>query len=156
MNILIGFKLRIGNWRLSLHSAAGSTKPERGQGTKPLALPEVYRVDTEPSRPFLMRLPRTPPAPQERGAPTAPRATRGRPPGPGKAANPESAAFFRASLERLRLTQAAFIRRLAELGDDRSPITIARGVSRLATGRVPISGEMRVILNLLEREAGLQ
>jgi hypothetical protein len=58
---------------------------------------------------------------------------------------------FRARLERLSLSQSALAVRLRDLGDDRSVETILRSIQRMATGDARVSGEMKVILRLLEQ-----
>jgi len=61
----------------------------------------------------------------------------------------DDAAWFRQMLEELGHTQASFARWLAENGDNRPPVTIARGVRRMANGEARVSGEMRVILSMM-------
>lgn len=62
---------------------------------------------------------------------------------------PESAAWFRAQLAELGLTQSSFARWLQEHGDDRRLGTILRHVQRMANGEARVSGEMRVILTMM-------
>jgi hypothetical protein len=64
---------------------------------------------------------------------------------------PESAAWFRAALEALGETQASMARLMKRKGDDRQPDTIARHMRRMATGNARVSGEMRVILTMMQR-----
>jgi hypothetical protein len=64
---------------------------------------------------------------------------------------PESAAWFRAALEELGETQASKARLMKRKGDDRLPETIARHMRRMATGEARVSGEMRVILTMMQR-----
>lgn len=61
------------------------------------------------------------------------------------------AAEFRSQLENLCLTQSALAVRLRDLGDDRSVETILRSIQRMATGDARVSGEMKVILRLLQQ-----
>jgi hypothetical protein len=64
---------------------------------------------------------------------------------------PESAAWFRATLEALGETQASMARLMKRKGDDRQPETIARHMRRMANGDARVSGEMRVILTMMLR-----
>ncbi len=64
---------------------------------------------------------------------------------------PESAAWFRQALEDLGETQASMARLMKRKGDDRQPETIARHMRRMATGEARVSGEMRVILTMMQR-----
>jgi hypothetical protein len=64
---------------------------------------------------------------------------------------PESAAWFRAVLEEPGETQASMVRLMKREGDDRQPETIARHLRRMATGEARVSGEMRVILTMMQR-----
>lgn len=59
------------------------------------------------------------------------------------------AEWFRGEIADLGYTQSSLARRMAALGDTRDPKVILRGISRMATGAVAVSGEMRVILALL-------
>jgi len=63
----------------------------------------------------------------------------------------ESALFFNETLAALGDTQTGFARRLAELGDERKPVTILRHVQRIANGEAVMSAEMRVLLKLISR-----
>ncbi len=58
--------------------------------------------------------------------------------------------LFRQRLSNLGMSQSAFAVRLKQLGDSRSQETILRGVQRMATGEARVSGEMKVLLRLLE------
>ncbi len=69
-------------------------------------------------------------------------------PGRGSA---EGAAWFRERLAALNLSQGALTRLMLDLGDDRREATIARCVSRMASGEARVSGEMRALLGLLDR-----
>lgn len=57
---------------------------------------------------------------------------------------------FRNRLDALSLSQSGLAVRLRDLGDDRSVETILRSIQRMATAEARVSGEMRVILRLLE------
>ena len=63
----------------------------------------------------------------------------------------EGAAWFRERLAALGLSHGALTRLMLELGDDRQKATIARCVSRMASGEARVSGEMRALLGLLDR-----
>ncbi len=65
--------------------------------------------------------------------------------------SPESAAWLRARLVELDLTQSSLARQMVSLGDDRDLDTILRALRRMASGEARVSGEMRVILALLGR-----
>lgn len=65
--------------------------------------------------------------------------------------SPESAAWFRAALEALGETQSSMARLMKRKGDDRQPNTILRTIQRMATGEARVSGEMRVILTMMQR-----
>lgn len=68
-----------------------------------------------------------------------------------------ASAALRARLAGLALSQSALALQLRELGDDRSPDTILRSIQRMASGEARVSGEMKVILHLLEeRQMRLQ
>ncbi|MFH5927204.1 hypothetical protein [Roseomonas xinghualingensis] len=71
-------------------------------------------------------------------------------------ANPptDDAAWFRERLAALGYTQSSLAREMARMGDPRNPKVILRGISRIATGDVALSGEMRVILHLLGERPG--
>ncbi len=71
-------------------------------------------------------------------------------PGRGSA---ESAAWFRAQLAALGVGQSALARFMLEHGDDRQFGTILRSLARMATGEARVSGEMRVMLDLLKAVA---
>jgi hypothetical protein len=62
---------------------------------------------------------------------------------------PDSAAWFRAQLEALGMTQSGFAKWMKKRGDDRMPATILRHIQRMAAGEARVSGEMRVILSLM-------
>ena len=62
--------------------------------------------------------------------------------------------WFREQLKELGYTQSSFAREISEKGDPRHPEVIRRGVSRMATGVVGISGEMRVIISLMREIRG--
>jgi hypothetical protein len=75
---------------------------------------------------------------------------------PATSGNPESAAWFRAELEALGLTQTGLAKWLKKRGDDRQPATILRHVQRMANGEARVSGEMRVILSMMRSGAERQ
>lgn len=62
------------------------------------------------------------------------------------------AASFKAAIDTLDLNQSSFAGLLAELGDSRELKTILRSVQRMAGAEARVSGEMHVILTLLERD----
>jgi hypothetical protein len=68
-----------------------------------------------------------------------------------KRGTPESATFFRAALEELGENQSSFARVLQRNGDDRKPEAILRSIQRMANGEARVSGEMRVLLNVMIR-----
>lgn len=72
---------------------------------------------------------------------------------PPTTGSPESAAWFRAELEALGMTQSGLAKWLAKRGDDRKPGTILRHVQRMANGEARVSGEMRVILSMMRTGA---
>jgi hypothetical protein len=57
---------------------------------------------------------------------------------------------LRADIERLGLTQWGLARIMAQLGDPRGHHNILRCIQRMVTGDLRYSGEMRVIMRLLE------
>jgi hypothetical protein len=63
-------------------------------------------------------------------------------------------AWFREQLSQLGYTQSSFAREMSAKGDPRNLKVILRGISRMATGVVGISGEMRVILSLMREIRG--
>jgi hypothetical protein len=65
--------------------------------------------------------------------------------------SPESAAWFRQALVDLGETQSSLARLMKRKGDDRQPNTILRTIQRMATGDARVSGEMRVILTMMQR-----
>jgi hypothetical protein len=65
--------------------------------------------------------------------------------------SPQSAAWFRQALEDLGETQASLARLMKRKGDDRQPDTILRTIKRMATGDARVSGEMRVLLTMMQR-----
>ena len=67
---------------------------------------------------------------------------------PGRG-SPESAAWFRARLTELGLTQSGLARLMRDRGDDRQMGTILRTLGRMATGHARVSGEMRALLGTL-------
>ena len=69
---------------------------------------------------------------------------------------PESATWFRVTLEQLGETQASMARLMKRKGDDRKPETIARHMRRMATGEARVSGEMRMILTMMLRAKELR
>jgi hypothetical protein len=75
---------------------------------------------------------------------------------PPTTGTPEGAAWFKAQLEELGQTQSGFARWLEKRGDDRKPGTILRHVQRMANGEARVSGEMRVILNMMQAGAKKQ
>ena len=64
---------------------------------------------------------------------------------------PESAAWFRSALENLGETQSSLARLMHRKGDDRKLNTILRTIQRMAIGEARVSGEMRVILTMMQR-----
>ena len=62
----------------------------------------------------------------------------------------ESAAWFRDTLEELGHSQSSLARLMTGLGDPRPPAVILRSINRMATAQSRVSGEMRVILRLLQ------
>jgi len=68
---------------------------------------------------------------------------------PPTTGSPESAAWFRAELDALGMTQTGLAKWLQKRGDDRKPATILRHVQRMANGEARVSGEMRVILSMM-------
>jgi hypothetical protein len=75
---------------------------------------------------------------------------------PPTTGSPESAAWFKAELEELGLTQSGFAKWLKKRGDDRQPGTILRHIQRMAGGEARVSGEMRVILSMMRAGAKKQ
>lgn len=71
-------------------------------------------------------------------------------PGRGTA---ESAAWFRAKLEKLGIGQSELARLMLAHGDDRQFKTILRSLSRMASGDARVSGEMRALLGILAETA---
>jgi hypothetical protein len=66
---------------------------------------------------------------------------------------PEQAmAAFRKALEDLCETQSGLALRMHRLGDRRPLDTILRGIQRMASGETRVSGEMLVILEMMNRE----
>jgi hypothetical protein len=66
---------------------------------------------------------------------------------------PESAAWFRAELEALGQTQAGFAKWMKRRRDDRPLANIERHIQRMVSGQNRVSGEMRVILNMMRKGA---
>jgi hypothetical protein len=62
----------------------------------------------------------------------------------------EDGARFSAALEGLGHTQASFIRWMMEHGDPRSLPALQRQIGRLARGESAVSGEMWVLLGMLQ------
>lgn len=60
-----------------------------------------------------------------------------------------SAEWFVQRMKELRLGPSALARTMIGMGDDRPMHTILRGIQRMRTGKHRISGEMRVLLNLI-------
>jgi hypothetical protein len=52
--------------------------------------------------------------------------------------------------------QIGLARLMVDLGDDRELSTVARSIQRMASGEHRISGEMRALINMLNRAAQLQ
>jgi hypothetical protein len=67
-------------------------------------------------------------------------------------ADPIDAEALRASIESMSMNQSSFAGHLSELGDKRELKTILRSIQRMASADARVSGEMQVILTLLERE----
>jgi hypothetical protein len=59
---------------------------------------------------------------------------------------------LRASIDDMKMSQSGFANLLSELGDTRELKTILRSIQRMAAADARISGEMHVILTLLQRE----
>ncbi len=57
---------------------------------------------------------------------------------------------LRADIERLGLTQWGLARIMERLGDNRDHHNILRCIQRMVTGELRYSGEMRVVMRLLE------
>ena len=72
---------------------------------------------------------------------------------PATTGTPEGAAWFRAELAALGMTQSSFAKWLKRRGDDRKDATILRHVQRMANGEARVSGEMRVILSMMRAGA---
>jgi hypothetical protein len=72
---------------------------------------------------------------------------------PPTSGTPESAAWFRAEIDALGMTQTGFAKWLKRRGDDRKDATILRHVQRMANGEARVSGEMRVILSMMRAGA---
>jgi len=64
----------------------------------------------------------------------------------------EETAAFSAAIEALGDTQAKLAERMVALGDHRSFASILRSIQRMSSGEARVSGEMRVIVELLQRE----
>lgn len=64
----------------------------------------------------------------------------------------DAAVDFRNSVRRIAGGSAGLATKMVELGDQRNPETISRSIQRMAAGEVRVSGEMRVILELLGRQ----
>ena len=60
---------------------------------------------------------------------------------------------YRDTLARLGYTQSGLARTMIEMGDPRSFNTVLRAISAQSSGESKVSGEMCVILTLLERQA---
>ena len=63
----------------------------------------------------------------------------------------DDATEFREALAEAGLTQSGMARWMMAHGDTRTEATVLRGLNRLATGKIPMSGEMRVVLHLMNR-----
>jgi hypothetical protein len=63
----------------------------------------------------------------------------------------DGAAWFRAKLEELGESQRGLAKILKRYGDDRQFETIVRHISRIATGQARVPGEMRALLNMMQR-----
>ncbi|KPF48873.1 hypothetical protein IP65_20585 [Novosphingobium sp. AAP1] len=59
---------------------------------------------------------------------------------------------LRSTIEGLELNQSSFAGLLSELGDKRELKTILRSIQRMASADARVSGEMQVILTLLQRD----
>lgn len=70
---------------------------------------------------------------------------------PPTTGTPESGAWFKAQLAELEMSQSQFARWLRARGDDRKPQTVLRHIQRMAAGQARVSGEMRVILNMMRK-----
>jgi hypothetical protein len=70
---------------------------------------------------------------------------------PGRGSS-ESAAWFRAKLDALEMSQSSLARLMLARGDDRQMTTILRSLSRMASGEARVSGEMRALLGTLESQ----
>jgi hypothetical protein len=63
---------------------------------------------------------------------------------------PDQAREFRARIARLGMTQTSFASLMKRLGDDRNEKNILRSIQRMVAGDNRVSGEMKVLLGLLE------
>ena len=62
---------------------------------------------------------------------------------------------FRAALAWLGFSQSSLARFMVEMGDDRTEKNILRSIQRMVAGDSRISGEMRVMLGVVERAGGV-
>lgn len=62
---------------------------------------------------------------------------------------------FRAVLARLGFSQSSLARFMVEMGDDRDEKNVLRSIQRMVSGDSRISGEMRVMLGVMERAGGV-
>jgi hypothetical protein len=72
--------------------------------------------------------------------------------GPPPRTPEQATAAFRKALEELCETQSGLALRMQRLGDRRPLDTILRGIQRMASGETRVSGEMLVILEMMNRE----
>jgi hypothetical protein len=71
----------------------------------------------------------------------------------GPPQTPEQAtAAFRKALDDLGETQSRFAVRMRRLGDRRPIDTILRSIQRMASGETRVSGEMQVIVQMMDRD----
>jgi hypothetical protein len=72
--------------------------------------------------------------------------------GPSSQTPEQARAAFRKALDDLGETQSGLALRMQRLGDRRPLDTILRGVQRMASGETRVSGEMQVLLKMMDRE----
>ncbi|MCM2568748.1 hypothetical protein [Janthinobacterium kumbetense] len=63
--------------------------------------------------------------------------------------NSEGAVLFRSLLEQIGETETSLAKLMVDMGDDRQDSTILRGLQRISNGQARISGEMKVLMNLV-------
>jgi hypothetical protein len=70
---------------------------------------------------------------------------------PSNEGTPDGAAWFRAKLAEIGESQRSLARLLVRYGDDRKLETITRHIGRIAGGQARVPGEMRALLNMIQR-----